>query len=220
MQTTSRVSFCLLLLLGMGACSSKANDDGNKGGSGPASSAGTASGGTSAQGGTNGAIIPNGGGRTEGGTTGTGGATSPAAQDCLDTPVTCTDNDTAFSCNPDTLMDESFVCSTGVAALGPGLVSKGCITDPNGSGCDFDFADMACGDGAPAFAACYRAATLKDINDLDVYFACFTDTNGLKAVIPCFAGFVDQAAKQVDCTAAEAACLPDEGAGGAGGAGG
>jgi hypothetical protein len=220
MLTTSRASVCFLLLLGLGACSSKSTDDGNTAGNGGiVPGGGTASGGGGASSGGS-PTLPNGGGRSDGGTTASGGATSPAAQECLDKPVICKDDDTAFSCNPDTLMDESFTCSTGVADLGPGLISEGCLTSAEGSGCSFDFADTECRDGAPAFAACYRAATGNDIDDLQAYFACFTDSNGLHAIMPCFADFVDAAAATVDCSAAEEACFPDEGAGGAGGAGG
>jgi hypothetical protein len=232
MRTTS-VSFLLLLVGAMGACSSKSTDGGTGGsnggiipggGVGGSAQAGNGSGGTGNTGTGNTGTGTAGTGNTGTGTAGTssgtaGSGTSPEAQECADAPVVCLDKDTASTCNPDTLMDESITCSTGVANLGPGLISNGCITDAEGSGCSFDFEDQACEDGAPAYAACSRAAGFP-IEDLEAYFACFTNEQGSKDFIPCFAGFVDAAAQTVACSDAEEACFADVSAGGAGGAGG
>jgi hypothetical protein len=195
MRTTIGVSF-LVLLLGASACSSKSTD-GNPGAAGA-----TASGGT--------------GGGASGGSSGSSGSNT-AAQMCLDAPVVCLDSDTASTCNPDTLMDESINCTAGVADLGPGLISTGCVTDAQGAGCTFDFEDEPCGNGAPAFAACARAAGV-NVDDLTAYFACVSDAE-LHGLIPCFADFVDEAAGLVDCSDAEAACAPEQ-TGGTGGTGG
>ena len=231
MRTTS-VSFLVLLLGAASACSSEATDRDKVGGPGGLITAGTsgthaggsnpAAGGTGNTGTDNTGTDNTGTGNTGTGNAGTGGTgtagTSPEAQACAEAPVVCLDDDTASTCNPATLMDESVTCSTGVASLGPGLVSHGCVSDADGTGCSFDFEDKACEDGAPAYAACSRAAGFP-IEDLDAYFACFTDEQGSKEFIPCFAGFIDAAAQTVACSDAEVACFP-EAAGGAGGAGG
>jgi len=219
MRTTSGVSF-LMLLLGAFACSSKSTKDDNTGGtagnvtggsSATAGSAAQAAGTSTGTGGTSGTGTGNGTAGTGVGTAGTG--TSPG---CADTSISCLDAETAARCNPDTLMQETFKCSD-VKDLGPGLTSSGCVTDTDGSGCVFVYEDEACHQGSLAFAACARAANA-DVNELDAYFLCVSDTSDAHTVIPCFSGFVE--GNQVDCDAAEAACFPDEAAGGAGGAGG
>jgi hypothetical protein len=216
MRTTSGVSF-LMLLLGAFSCSSKSTKDDDAGGNGGIVTAGSsATAGSAAQAGSSNAA----GGTTGNGTAGTSNATAGTgtAPGCADTSLSCLDAETASRCNPDTLMQETFKCS-GVEDLGPGLTSSGCVTDADGSGCVFVYEDEACHQGSLAFAACGRAANA-DVDELDAYFLCVSDTNDAHTVIPCFSGFVDQEARVVDCDAAEAECFPDVAAGGAGGAGG
>jgi hypothetical protein len=241
MQTTFGVSLCAVLLLTASACSSKSTDDENKGGNGglvPSGGTGNGAGGSSSQqGGASstplGGSSPGRSGASSGGAStggvGTGG-TSTAAQECIDTPITCVDAATITGCNPDTLMNETVDCKELIDSQGPGLKSEGCTTDAGRSVCSYDFEDAACRDGAAAFAVCYEAATGKSVDPLDFYFDCFTDFMynladmgqpeqlvGAKTIIPCFTGFIS--GNTIDCEAAEAACFPVDGTTGAGGAG-
>lgn len=204
--------FILLVAGGQAGCSGDSSSGkGNNGGGG----ASTAGNGTIITGGSSGAGT--GGSRTGG----TGGTAGTGATDCANTPVVCVDAQTAKACNPDTMMDETITCEEDAKELG--IVSSGCQGDATEGTCSIDgYADQACGDAFQGFAVC---AQVPAEDTLNVYIACYLNTEGLHDVIACYRDYVDVAAKTVDCPAAEAACLPGEGGAGntpdpAGGAGG
>lgn len=236
MQTTLSVSLCVLFLASVGACSSEPT--GSKGGAGSGGilpgggGTGSSAAGTASQSG--GSIgTPLGGAST--GTSGSSstsgaGGTSSAAQQCLDTPISCVDSETITGCNPDTLMNETVNCNDLIESRGPGLIAQGCTMVDGRSVCGYDFQDAACRDGAPAFAVCYTAATGDDsVEALDWYFECFADTMfdvadegqpemlvGAHTLIPCFTKHIMD--NTVDCDAAVAECFPASPSDGAGGA--
>jgi hypothetical protein len=214
------VGLSLSVLMALGstvACSSDKVDGENKGGTGAVISGGTgaASGGPSNNGGTSsstaGTSSSTAGTTSSGGTGGTGGGGGTAGGLCAGKSVTCIDDMTAKGCDPTTGMDITGNCTEEFAK--DGIVSNGCTTDADGTGCTVDdFSDMGCIDGTGPFAACEDVA---DEDLLNVYVACFHDIQGLHAIIPCFANHVDETTTPptVDCDAAYAACVP--GAGGA-----
>jgi hypothetical protein len=213
------LSLSVLLALGStAACSSDKVDGENKGGTGAVLSAGSggASAGTSNNGGTANSTAGTSGstagssssGSGSGGSSGSGGT---AGGLCAGKSVSCVDAMTAKGCDPETGMDITGNCAEEFAK--DGIVSNGCATDAEGTGCTVDdFTDMGCLDGTGPFAACEQ---VPDEQVLSVYVACFHDVQGLHAIIPCFANHVDETTTPptVDCDAAYAACVP--GAGGA-----
>ena len=184
----------MLLLVGAAACSSEPTGEG----AGP----GGPSGGS---GGSKGGII-------------TSGAGGRSQADCDNAPVVCLDANTASTCDGDTLQDTSIDCNADAKELG--IISNGCEGDKVRGTCSIDgYADEACEAGVVPFAVCND---LGQADALNIYVACYLDEQGLHDVIPCFADYVDEAMKTVDCVAAEV-CFgdvpPAGGEGGAGGAG-
>jgi len=239
MQTTLSVSLCVLFFAAASACSSEPT--GSKGGGGNGSvingTGGTAannSAGTStSSAGSAGSVVGGASSGTVGGaspgTAGTGG-TSTAAQECLNTPITCVDSETITGCNPDTLMNETLNCKELIESQGPGLKAEGCAMVDGRSVCSYDFDDTACRDGAAAFAVCYEAATNEQVDPLNFYFDCFTDFMydladegqpemlvGAHTLIPCFTKYIS--GNTIDCATAEEGCFPAAPGDGAGGAG-
>jgi hypothetical protein len=211
-RITAGVSLCLLATLGGTACSSTSKDEGiDKGGNGSVLTAGTSStGGGGGTTGTTGGSSSGGssGGRSNGGSSGTGtSGSSGAGDECANAPVVCLDANTASTCDPDTGMDITVKCKEDSMDLG--IISSGCTGDMTMGTCSIDgFADQGCADGVAPFAVCggYTQA-----DALDIYLACYENSQGTAHdVIPCFAMYVDEAAKTVDCAAAEAACFPPE----------
>lgn len=205
-----RTAFGLMTVLSLGvlACSSKAVDDDDDGKAGSAAggmasgTAGKSSGGADTSG--TGGVV----GRS--GSTGTSGATTTGGTDtglCTDTAVVCVDADTASLCDPLTGETETANCKDAFAE--DGLISSGCTTDDTGSGCTLDgLADADCEAGTPAFAVC-QDLTQDDL--INVYVNCFHDTDMIaRQVVTCYTDYIDEAAMEVDCAAADAACLPAE----------
>jgi hypothetical protein len=214
------VGLSLSVLVALGstvACSSDKVDGGNKGGTGAVISGGSGGSGAASGGpGNNGGMTSSTAGTTSStaGTTsssGTGGSGGTAGGLCAGKTVSCIDAMTAKGCDPETGMDITGNCAEEFAK--DGIVSNGCTTDADGTGCTVDdFSDMGCLDGTGPFAACEE---VPDEDLLNVYVACFHDIQGLHSIIPCFANHVDDTTTPptVDCDAAYAACVP--GAGGA-----
>lgn len=195
LRTSAGVSLCVLLFIQGMACSSKSTDEGT-GGKGSIVTGGTSG---------------------SGGNTGRAGSTGDPETDCANEPIICIDAKTASTCNPNTLQTETISCTEDAKDIG--IISNGCDGDATDGSCTIDgYADEPCEKGVAPFAVC----GMYDKSDaLDIYVACFKNTNGLHDVIPCFANYVDEAQKLVDCQGAVAGCLPDVVAGGAGpGAGG
>lgn len=200
-----------LVLAGTAACSSKSvdDDDDNKGGTGAiitAGGGGTSAGTSSNTGGTgsNAAGTSSGGASSMAGTGTAGTATMPDL--CAGKTVSCVDAMTARACDPETGMDVTGNCAEELAK--DGLVSTGCSTEADGTGCTIDdYSDMGCFEGTEPFSVC---AELGPEDALTVYVACFRDIEGLHAIIPCFADFVDDTVTPptIDCMAAETACFP------------
>ncbi|HXK18407.1 MAG TPA: hypothetical protein VNG33_11420 [Polyangiaceae bacterium] len=232
LRTTFGWSMTFVLVLGgVGggvACSSKSTDEGTGGhGTTITGGSGNDTAGTGGTNGTTGGVANSGAGTTNTGKSGsatTGGSTVVGGA-CTDTAITCVDATMASGCNPDTGKVETFSCVDDAMALG--IVSTGCVKDAlNGDSCDFtDFADMACADGAQAFAYCEN---LTDEQLLNVYINCFQDNKGGHQIVTCFNKYVTPTMKtSADCGNAENFCAPgaggappDTGAAGAGGAGG
>ena len=209
------VGLSLSVLLGLGstaACSSDKVDGENKGGTGAVISGGSdgTSGSPSNNGGTSSSTAGT-SSSTAGTSSSTAGSGGTAGGLCAGKTVSCIDAMTAKGCDPTTGMDITGNCAEEFAK--DGIVSNGCSTDAEGTGCTVDdFSDMGCLDGTGPFAACEEVS---DEDLLNVYVACFHDVEGLHAIIPCFANHVDETTTPptVDCDAAYAACVP--GAGGA-----
>jgi hypothetical protein len=203
-RTVASVTITALLfgvLASSSACSSTSTNDDDKGGTGAV--IGGSGGSTSGSGGA---------GTTAGTTTGTAGTDTGL---CAGKPRKCVDADTVEYCDSATGNVMTTMCAADYAE--DGLVSKGCTADADGIGCTLDgLSDMACQKGAEPFAVC-AGLTRDDL--LSVYVGCFHDMNGAHTVIPCYSAFVDETDPEmpvVDCEAADAECLPDTGAGGAG----
>lgn len=218
LRFSAGVSLCFTVLGVLGACSSESTDDGKDGsgatagaGSGGTSSsaAGTSSGGASSGSGAAGV----GGGRA--GSTGVGGSSGGTTGSCTPGEVTCVDELTAAACDEATGMTVTLNCVDELKAIG--INSTGCVTDATGSGCDGEPADPTCADGATVFAICNQLTQEQFFN---VYINCFLDAEGAQADVQCVAPFLAASGQEADCDGAAAACFPDTGAGGAGGAGG
>jgi hypothetical protein len=232
MQTTLGVSFCVLLLVGVGACSSEATKKDGDGGNGSVISGGTATntGGASGSGGTpsssaGSTTVPTGGMSN---TSGSGAGGTVGSADCP--ALSCVDEKTITGCDPDTLMKVTKDCDELISSLGPGLTSDGCSVIDGRSVCGYDFEDTACRDGAPGFTFCFNDANGSDVDPLSFYFDCFTkEQYNLAAegepdflvdahtLIPCFSAYVMN--NTIDCEVAAKACFPADPAEGAGGAG-
>jgi hypothetical protein len=188
-----------LLSLATMACSSKALDDeGEAGSAAGGTKAGTA--GDASKGG-----APSNGGAASGGSAAAapGGAPSDT---CTDPAIMCLDDVTATACDP--LTGEVQTANCPELYLVDGMISS-CTTDAEGAGCSIDaFTDAECEAGMVPFAVC---ADLTQNDLIDVYVACFHD-NLMQAhmAISCYADYIDEEAKTVDCVAADAACLPAE----------
>lgn len=200
MRTT--VSGCVwLLMIGLGvACSSKSTGGGGGGGailggSGGTSSTATDAGSTSTAGKTS---------SNTGGTASTGGGTGGTTGDaCADAPIVCLDAKTASTCDPATGMDTTFDCAAESMPLG--FVSNGCMMDAaNGDHCTIDsFSDQGCVDGTAPWGVCHQ---LTENDALDIYIACYQNTNGLHDEMVCYAKYYDETAQTLDCVGASAEC--------------
>jgi hypothetical protein len=182
-------------LFSSSACSSTSTNDNNKGGTG------------SVLGGSGGAA--NAAGNTStGGTAGNAGA---APTTCPGMPTSCVDATTAKACNAQNMV-VTVNCKDDLAK--EGIISNGCMTDATSSGCSLDGGtDAECWQGAIGVATCDDTVTQSDF--LDIYFNCYDMDPNIRPIVTCIAGYVDEAAKMVDCAGAET-CLPDDGMGGAG----
>lgn len=226
-QAKLGLSFTAIVLVLAAGCSSKTADGGgNKAGSSstPSGDAGTStsSGGTSSSDGGGSTTAgtsstPTGGGRATGGTA-TGG--SAPGGSCSAQSLTCLDDATAQFCNTDTGKLETIDCVSGYKEVG--IVSDGCVSDANGSGCNItDFTDEACAKGADAVAFCLQATEQEFVN---LYVNCYTNADDgmghlAHTVIPCVADYVTQdMMTQADCQTGLDTCFGDA-ATGAGGAG-
>jgi hypothetical protein len=111
----------------------------------------------------------------------------------------CLDAATVRVCSPEARIFEDVNCQESSAELG--FVSQGCSMDAEGTGCTLDSVlDEACRLGAVGVAICVEATDEQFVN---IYINCFQDNDGAKAVVTCFADFVDTTAGTVDCAAAE-----------------
>ena len=141
-----------------------------------------------------GPVVPGPGDPGVGGT-GAGGPTCPA-------PVSCLDEATAQRCNEQGEL-EQVDCETAMEEQG--IVSDGCSTDAEGSGCTIDaFLDPDCEAGTPAFAVC-AGLEAKDL--VNTYVACFQNLSDAAAVVACYPDYVNEAEKLVDCAGAQTACV-------------
>jgi len=200
MRTAIGVSFLVALAIGgVGACSSDKTDE---------ATGGNASGGTSS-GGTGGSSSVGG---SKAGSSSTSGSNSGL---CAGKMNMCLDAQTVRGCDPATGEDVTVNCEEDVPE---GLTNLGCDTSSDGTeACLLDFADLPCWEGAQIFTVCAGGTTDEEL--IGFYLGCFTDMNGAHTIIPCYIDYADPATLLVDCNAADAACLPDLGGGGAGGAG-
>ncbi len=203
-RTAIGFSFLVALaVVGMSACSGDSKDEAT-GKSG------------SSTGGSGGASGGSGGASSQSGSNSTSGTNAAL---CGSKMNMCVDDQTVTGCDPDTGMDFTVACDEDVPE---GLVNLGCQPDDTGRDvCLLDVADAECWEGAQIFTVCAVANPTED--DLfGFYLGCFTDMNGAKTVIPCYIPFADEATLTIDCLAADEACLPPLGGGGApsdGGAG-
>ncbi len=119
----------------------------------------------------------------------------------------CVDDETASLCDPLTGVVETANCAEEFEL--DGLISNGCSVDEAGAGCTIDgLSDADCAAGTPPFAVCADAT---EDQLVDIYVACFKNNMDVAhMVISCYADYVDEEAKTVDCEAADAACLPVE----------
>jgi hypothetical protein len=187
-------------MIGLGvACSSKST--GGSGGSilgGSGGAAGSTAGSTS----TAGKTSSDSGGTassTGGSASNAGGSTGDA---CADAPIVCIDAMTASTCDPVTGMDTTFNCSAESKDLG--FTSNGCMKDPQGDHCTIDeFSDQGCVDGTAPWGVCHQ---LMASDALDIYIACFQNTNGLHDEIVCYNKYYDETAQTLDCVGASAEC--------------
>jgi hypothetical protein len=147
-----------------------------------------------------GPVVPGPGEPGVGGTgSGTGGA---ATGPMCPAPVSCLDDATAQHCNEQGEL-EQVDCKSAMEEQG--IVSAGCSTDAEGSGCTIDaFLDPACEAGTPAFAVC-AGLEAKDL--VNTYVACFQSLTSATAVVACYRDYVNEAEKLVDCSGAQTACV-------------
>ncbi len=197
----------------MSGCSSEAVDGteqdpgGIIGGTGGSAGTGAGSGGNTA---TDGGTSPSTAGsrNTAAGSGGTGAATAGTGSGggCQGEPVICVDAETAQGCDPATGITQTVNCAEELEK--EGLMSNGCLADAEGVGCTVDgFLDEDCLAGTPPFAVC---GDVSQDQLFGLYTTCYLDEMGAKAIISCYAEYLDEQEMTVDCAAAEAACFPPD----------
>jgi hypothetical protein len=195
----------------MSGCSSEAVDGtepepgGIIGGTGGSADTGAGSGGdTATAGGTSPSAVGGTSPSTVGGSSTAAGTGSGGG--CQGAPVICVDAETAQACDPATGVTQTVNCAEALEK--EGLMSNGCLADAEGVGCTVDgFLDEDCLAGTPPFAVC---GDLTQDELFSLYTTCYLDEMGAKAIISCYAEYLDEAAMTVDCAAAEAACFPPD----------